>query len=281
MSDSSSWEPEDDSSGSSEGIHAPNRMTRADGITFSIVQGEIIERTVWVPPCISVLRIHLGLCDSEGLAIAVHETPTSRIPPPPCSLFCTRSCSIQIHGQRRTLLWKWAVMEGGLDSESEDEDEGSSWSSESTCNEDVEESSNEDEDEEDEEGEHTLNFKVVGVTYGHRQNYVECAKQLIAEGNNVPVSLVPETTNVVDPTAISVVIDTGEEHFGEKTVGYIPKEFNQLMKYCLDKSFITKVAIGHIKLQLLFNPIGFYILLKVTRQGRWPKWVREKSRRVK
>ena len=99
-------------------------------------------------------------------------------------------------------------------------------------------------DTDDEElGEHTLNFKVLRVTYKDTQNYIECTKQLINEGKEISVSLVPDVDNPVDTGGIAVNFDTGTEYFGKVCVGYIGKEFKECMtKYLQHK--INKIKLN-------------------------------------
>ena len=48
----------------------------------------------------------------------------------------------------------------------------------------------------------------------------------MAQGQDVPASLVIEEDNPVDPGRVAVIFDTGPAQFGKRVVGYIfPKEF--------------------------------------------------------
>ena len=160
-----------------------------------------------------------------------------------------------------------------LNSESDAEDNGGS----EDDGEDVVVLQEDGADDDSNKGDHTVNFKVLGVTYKSRQKYIECAKNLIANGKEVPAHLEIEPHNPVDPGGIAVIFDTGPENFGQQCVGYIPKELKKFVSPLLISGRIKSVKIQHIKLRLGFNPMGLYILLRVTRQGRWPNYVVMKS----
>ena len=107
----------------------------------------------------------------------------------------------------------------------------------------------EDNDTYEELGKHTIHFKVLRVTYQGRQNYTECAKQLISYGNEVPVSLVIEEDTPVEPDSTAVMFDTGIEHIENVCVGYIQKEFKDCMTRYLQHNKISKIQlIKQIKL---------------------------------
>ena len=265
--------------------YGASRTTRSGGmITVEPVCAGVNATIVWVPPCLPVLKIPILLTySSDQRPVAVHLDNNPKLPKLPATLNYTKSCWIEVNGRRRFLIWTWRAMYEGDDLPSEEDIE-----------EDVEDSDSESEgddvvvlddqiDTEDEElGEHTLNFKVLGVTYKGRQNYIECAKQLIdVEGKDVSVSLEPELDNPVDPGGIAVKFDTGVENYGNVCVGYIGKEFKECMTRYLQQNKINKIKIKHIKLRTQFNPIGLYILLEITKKGRWPNFVVQKCLRAR
>ena len=279
-----SWKPED----TEDAEEVPSsRTTRSGGELITYGPGAKVS-VVWTPPCISVLKIPLLLCDSsEDRPLAIHLDEHQQLPQQePATLYCTESCWIEVSGIRRFLVWKWTPMFIGdelphSNDEETDEDLDVDESESEEEGDDVVVFGEDDDTDNEELGHHTINFKVLGVTYQGRQNFIECAKELISEGNEVPVSLVIEEHNPGDPGGIAVMFDTGVEQFGIVCVGYIQKEFKEYMTRCLQHDKISRVQIKHIKLRTQFNPIGLYILLEITKRGRWPKFVVQKCLRAR
>ena len=54
------------------------------------------------------------------------------------------------------------------------------------------------------------------------------------------------------------------------------KVVQECMTKYLQHNKINKIKIKHIKLHTQFNPIGLYILLHITKKGRWPNFVVQK-----
>ena len=114
---------------------------------------------------------------------------------------------------------------------------------------------------------HTLPFKVLGTCHcAERQKFLEEAYDYLEEYNRpVFVQLEREPDNPYDEHAIAVYVKT-EFHFNK--VGYIPSELTQ---------FVNR----HIRMRTVFQKIGFYITIDITRRGLWPDEVIKASKKVR
>ena len=86
-----------------------------------------------------------------------------------------------------------------------------------------------------------------------------------------------EPDNPYDEHAIAVYVKT-EFHFNK--VGYIPSELTQFVNPCMDDPDFD-VSIRHIRMRTVFQKIGFYITIDITRRGLWPDEVIKASQKVR
>ena len=125
--------------------------------------------------------------------------------------------------------------------------------------------------------EHTLPFKVLGVSYKNRQTHLKHASEKIKNNEQVHVMIKSEPENENDQNAIAVLLDYED---GWKTVGYIAKELTCYLHPLLESDRIS-VTIAHIRFRVTYLLVGYYLTINITRKGQWPTKVITASKSVK
>lgn len=129
---------------------------------------------------------------------------------------------------------------------------------------------------EEDSTEHTLQFKVLGMSYKSRQTYLKSASEKIKNNEEVQVMIKPEADNENDQNAIAVLLDYRECW---RTVGYIARELTCYLHPLIQSNRIT-VKIAHLRFRVTYLLVGYYLTLSITRKGQWPPQVITASKSV-
>ena len=124
-------------------------------------------------------------------------------------------------------------------------------------------------DHEESENEHTLLFKCIGATRDRKQQLaLEKANELLRTKKDVRVGLFPEPTNPVDPKAIAIKCQLGNNWH---RIGYIVREALDEVHAALQQNAITSVSFGWVKFRIDFHRSGpgFYAAIAIKRKGSW------------
>ena len=117
---------------------------------------------------------------------------------------------------------------------------------------------------------HIVTFKCMGTTYDlHSQETLKKAGQLLTQGVNVPVKLVPEPENDFDANAIAFYscIDKAWHR-----IGYVVKEaLDHVYKAILEKTIIyVKFSWVKYRVMWLRSGPGYYAGVNIAINGEWP-----------
>jgi len=230
----------------------------------------------WEIPCFPVIKLEfvrvlykIGTEVLDGVIQKKVATNTQR-----GKFMCTSHCRIKVQDKNYTVLWNLVPMRTGqtnlqsvLNHQSEDDDE-------SEDNHDLDKP-----DESDETISHCLPFKVLGTCYSpSRQKALEEAFEYLYEHNRpVFVKLEAEPDNPVDKHAIAVYVMSSSNY---EKVGYVASELTQFVHPVL-KDPTLEVSVQRIWFCTVFQQIGFYITINITKSGSWDKKVVKASSKVK
>ena len=120
---------------------------------------------------------------------------------------------------------------------------------------------------------HTVTFKCIGANRSPEyQTTLKTTGELLREGHNVPVKLLPEPDNPVDSKAIAFQCQIGEKWF---TIGYIVSEALDHVHKELKKNNILSVEFSWARYLMTWyrSGPGYYVGINVTIRGRWPQVV--------
>ena len=122
----------------------------------------------------------------------------------------------------------------------------------------------------------TVAFKCVGVTRDpQNQEALRSANQLIQNGKDVPVQLLPEPTNPFDSRAISFQCHINNQR---KTIGYVTKEACDSVDEALESNNVVSTKFAWVKNKTLrTSGPGFYTAIDVTRKGTWSTIVKQSA----
>lgn len=220
--------------------------------------------TDWTIPSFPVLTLKFVKAIVENRRVksnAVFKAEDAVWLGPGVKIICPKWCYISIEHIRYLVVWEFTKVSATASCQSSED------ASDITCS---------DEEASGDDREHTLPFKVLGVTFKHRQMHLEAASKKLENGEEVRVDIQPEPDNDHDSNAIAVLLNYGS---GWHTVGYIAKELTNEIHPLLKKSNI-KVAISHIRFRLSYLLIGYYLTLNITRKGQWSPKVISASKTV-
>ena len=124
---------------------------------------------------------------------------------------------------------------------------------------------------------HTLPFKVLGVSYKNRQIHLKCASEKLKRNEEVQIKIEPDPDNDHDKNAIAVLINYGD---GWKIVGYIASELTCHLHPLIENDSII-VMISHIRFKVTYMLTGYYLTIHITRKGQWCPQVIAASKNVK
>ena len=153
----------------------------------------------WTIPCFPVLSLEFQYVNAHinGTHQQILISRDSESVSCPVDVCCSSHCEIVVGGEKIQVFWKWSKQNDGSTSVNE------------IINSEEDDVEDEDEDVKDEESgddyptQHTLPFKVMGVSYSaERQKHLENAFQISNEGN-VKAKIVPESDNPYDEDAIN------------------------------------------------------------------------------
>lgn len=228
-------------------------------LKFESLEEENIE---WIIPSFPVLTIEFrkGTAKNRRTTLPVLiRTEDSRRVKTGDEIVCSKSCYIKIENSNYLVLWEFGLSETVmLNATAEDRD--CLIEEESHCS-DIE---------------HTVPFKVLGVAYKGRQISLKKAYESLEEDKPVQAKLQPEPDNDYDQQAIAVYINYQS---GWEKVGYIATELTSELHPLLERNNL-KITVAHIRFRVNYLQVGFYLTLKITKQGPWSKKVVKAFKRV-
>lgn len=138
----------------------------------------------------------------------------------------------------------------------------------------------EDDDDDDEDSTalgavpHTVIFKCIGASRDtHSQVVLRTARDMIANGETVPVRMIPEPTNMVDSRAI--VFECQVEKKWSK-IGYVVSEVLDPVHAAIRSNTIVSVEFRGVRYVTHWSASGpgYYAAISVTKMGPWDRIVK-------
>ena len=158
------------------------------------------------------------------------------------------------------VVWEWDISKQG--STTDDSDGGGNESSyESLLEEDKSENEFDSHDEEEQ--------SIGCVREAEYQNTLCAARDLITQGEFVPVRLNPEPTNIKDARAIAIECNIIKN--SGKKIGYVVKELLDDVPAAINRKEIVSVKFGWIKYITDWTRLGpgYFAGIKISKSGDW------------
>ena len=120
---------------------------------------------------------------------------------------------------------------------------------------------------------HIVTFKCMGATYDlNSQENLKKVKDLLVQGIDVPVKLVPEPENKFDAKAIAFHARTGDEW---QRIGYVVGEALDHVHKAMQERNIIYVKFAWAKYIVTYSHSGpgYFAGIRIAISGEWPSVV--------